>query len=134
MATNIPWMDVGTPGFTTEEFSEQILFTGNPAQIRSSEPVADAAHASAELPILSVVSLDANGAIVLAQYGTPACGITVAAVAAGSTGVSVDIFRDGTFNPAMLNWHASFDTDEKKRRAFQGGDNCQIFIRKPLYG
>lgn len=66
--------------------------------------------------------------------GIKAMGITTCAVAVavGATD-KIDVYRSGMFNPDALNWHASFDTDEKKRKAFEGGASPNIFIQKMRY-
>lgn len=44
------------------------------------------------------------------------------------------IFYAGCFNPNKLNWHASFNTDAKKRQAFRGSPTpTNIVIKKPRY-
>lgn len=68
--------------------------------------------------------------------GVQAIGIVVAAVdndggAAGAK--NVEVFRAGMFNPNVLGWDASFDTDAKKRLAFEGAPTpTNIFVRKPV--
>lgn len=68
--------------------------------------------------------------------GVQPIGITVAAIdndggAAG--GEKIEVYRWGMFNPEALVWDDSFNTDEKKRLAFEGAPNpTNIFIRKPV--
>lgn len=51
----------------------------------------------------------------------------------GSDGaVNAEVWRSGVYNPDLLVWDDSFDTDEKKRRAFEGSPSpTTIYIRKP---
>ena len=68
--------------------------------------------------------------------GVQAIGIVVAAVdnhggAAGAK--NVEVYRAGMFNPNVLGWDASFNTDAKKRLAFEGAPTpTNIFVRKPV--
>ena len=57
----------------------------------------------------------------------------MAAVVTGSaTTVRAAIYRGGVFNPNRLNWDSSYDTDEKKRLAFEGAPSpTAIVIRAP---
>lgn len=136
--TTIPHTDAGMAGSATENFTTRVLITGNHPTITTPEAVADATVASADLPALSVVGRAADGTLTMAVWSaTPAdaiapIGITTATVLKGTTGGSVPVYRDGGFNPDALNWHASFDTDEKKRLAFEATQPTLI-IRKPLY-
>lgn len=76
----------------------------------------------------SVVGLDANGDVAMAVTGSvdPAddikpIGVVAHAAALGATGTgSCAVFYSGHFNMDALVWHASFDTDAKKKAAFHG--------------
>lgn len=66
-------------------------------------------------------------------FGVKPIGITTAAVYDVNTAQRVAVYRAGNFNPAALNWHASFDTDAKKAVAFRGSPApTNIVIRKRL--
>lgn len=139
MSTTIPQNDAGLASYNTEDFKTIPLFTGDTKVTTTPETVADAVISSADLPALSVVARDSTGKLVKAEYdatyassGKPAIGITVNTVKTGSTSKAVAMYRSGMFNPDALVWDASFDTDDKKRRAFEHL-SAQIFIRKPLY-
>lgn len=60
-------------------------------------------------------------------------GITTYAITTGASNtLQVGVYRQGVFNPTQINWPASFDTDEKKRLAFEGAPSpTAIVIRKP---
>lgn len=62
-------------------------------------------------------------------------GILTAAVktGAGQT-TTVDVYRDGHWNMDALNWHASFDTDSKKKHAFERSVSPMILISKKKWG
>lgn len=113
-------------GSSTEAFTTVTVFTGDSPVVTTPEVVADAVIASVDLPALSVVGRDSSGKLVLADISNATeanrihpIGITTAAVKTGSTVKSVAVYRGGTFNPAALNFHSSYDTAEKKRLAFE---------------
>lgn len=138
MSTLINQADAGMAMASSESFKQIPLLTGDTPIVTTPEVVADAVIASVDLPAYSVVGRDATGKIVKAVYnatpasGTPAIGITTATVKAGATVKTVAVYRAGMFNPDALVWDASYDTDEKKRTAFEYAQD-NIFIRKPLY-
>lgn len=120
------YADAGVASLATQSFTETPLFSGEAPVVTTSEVVAAATIASADLPAFSVVGRNASGELVMAVYddATPAnaiapIGITTATVKTGSTAKNVEVFRGGMFNPAALNWDASFDTALKKRLAFE---------------
>lgn len=134
----IPFTDVGMASSQTDDVKNVTLFTGKLPEVTTSEVVADAVIAAADLPENSVVGFDASGKLVMATWnatpasGVPAVGVTVSRVKQGATAKNVAIFRDGVFNPLALNWHASYDTDAKKKTAFEFAGKG-IYIVKPLY-
>ena len=109
--------------------------SGNTPENTTSHAVDPAAVVAADLPAFSVVGLNANG-LTLAKFdkSVQAIGITVVKVDKGSTAAHVGIFRDGTWDPAALTWDATFDTDAKKKAAFDGAPTpTSIFIKPKLY-
>lgn len=137
--TTIPQNDAGLAFSANDSFTTVVLHTGPVPTITTPEVVADSVVASADLPAYSVVGRDSSGKLVLAVLDTvtPAnsiapIGITTATVKTGSTTKSVAVWRDGMFNPDALNWHASYDTDLKKRLAFEAGQKT-IYLRKPTF-
>jgi hypothetical protein len=73
---------------------------------------------------------DAEEDLDLAPYG-----ILTAPV---NTGVgettTVDVYRGGHWNMDALNWHSSFDTDDKKKHAFERSRSPGILISKKKWG
>lgn len=68
----------------------------------------------------------------LDQAGVRSIGITIFDVVTPSSGskIGAPIYRGGCFNPALINWPASFDTDAKKFAAFNGAPSpTDIVIR-----
>jgi len=137
MATLIPTTDLGMATMLTDSFKTVPLLAGTAPTVTTDEVVADAV-AAAGLPAFSVVGFDSSGKLVKATYnatpasGVPAIGITTAAVVAGATAKNVSIFRDGVFNMDALIWDSSYDTDAKKKAAFEYAGKG-IFIKKAAY-
>lgn len=58
-------------------------------------------------------------------------GILTAPVVTGAgVTMTVDVYRSGMFNPKALNWDASFNTSDKKKRAFEGSISPNLFIQE----
>lgn len=138
MAIVIPTSDLGMASIQSETFSNVALLSGTAPTVTTDEVVADAVVASVDLPAYSVVGFDSSGKLVKATWnatpasGVPAIGITTATVKAGATAKNVSIFRDGVFNPAALVWDSTYDTDAKKKTAFDYAGKG-IFIKIPSY-
>lgn len=136
--TQIPFKDVGMAGSQTEDFTTVVLITGNHPTITTAETVAASALATGDLTAFTVVGRDTTGELVPATWNAdPAqaiapIGITTNTVLQGASEKGVPVYRDGGFNPDALNWDASFDTDEKKRLAFEASQPM-IIIRKPNF-
>jgi hypothetical protein len=139
MATNIPYDDAGMAAIQTEDFGRVPLWAGEAPIVTTPEVVADATVASADLPAFSVVGRDANGKLVMAKYATDETaiapiGVTCSPVLTGATAKNVAVYRGGFFNMAALNWDASFDTDAKKRLAFEASAPGIFVGTIPTYG
>lgn len=65
--------------------------------------------------------------------GVQAAGITIVQITTpASPGDGAPVYRGGCFNPDVLNWPASFDTDAKKFAAFEGATSpTSIILRRP---
>jgi len=131
--TTIPYGDPGVASFATHSFDANELFTGDKPITTTEEVVAAATIDSADLPAFSVVGRDANGELVMAKTSATAVkpiGITVNTVKQDATDRRVAVYRTGCFNPAMLNFHADYNTDAKKRLAFEDAvDGTDIHIK-----
>lgn len=132
-------LTAGIAGSYTETVnaSPEPLLTGDvPALMAKTELVLT----SQTLAALTVVGLNAAGKVVPALIGSvdpandiPAIGIL--AYATDTTGADAfgEVYRMGCFNPNLLVWPASYNTDEKKRNAFEGAPSpTAIVIRKPF--
>lgn len=125
MAT-IPYGDVHLASAEVDSFNTIALLTGDTPPI-----VTMAEVAGADLKQWQVVGRDAaTGKVVPAVLGTTeAIGVAVNSVAVDK---SVAVYRAGCFNPKALIWDASYDTDAKKKIAFEK-TGTQIFVVAPIY-
>lgn len=133
------------PGFPTAGVAAQYADTINPAEVAFIAGETPALFATVEtvvsgqdLAALTVVGFDANGKVTIADISDAdpanhitAVGVLVYAVDASSGDVVGQVYRGGNFNPDELVWHASYDTDAKKAKAFEGAPSpSQIVITK----
>lgn len=113
----------------TENFETIALFTGDTPVTTTPETFAPADSDDEDVAANTVVGRNGSGQLVPAVYGSIApIGITTASVKADATDRRVAVYRSGMFNPAALVWDASYDTDEKKRTAFEASQPT-IFVR-----
>lgn len=112
----------GIAAFSSEDFTEEELFTGDTPVFTTSETLLDQ---NAELPAYTVVGRITTGSKITkcdpgasdgSQYPI---GITCHVAPDTGADQSVAIYRGGCFNPARLTWHAGFTTDTQKRIAFE---------------
>ncbi len=94
--------------------------------------------ASQNIPARTPVGLDGSGNIIKAVLGTTAaigfCLIDIV-TDASATLKAYPIRRTGVYNPDLLNWDATYNTDEKKLEAFRGAPSpSQIIMRRPKTG
>ena len=108
------------------------LLTGDFPHVASTEENVAAVQ---DLAALTVVGFDGDGRIVPAAEGSVAAiGVLPYAVTTGVgvTDVYTNVYRTGVFNPDLLVWDASYNTDALKAKAFEGAPSpTQIIIRKP---
>lgn len=128
----------GIPSQGSDSFTvtpEGLIVGEYPAQFVQDIPVA----LSQTLAAYTVVGLNAAGNVVPAVYNADpdqavqAIGVIVYPVSTGATGAlpAGRILRSGCINPDRLTWPASFDTDAKRYRAFEGAPSpTQIVLRK----
>lgn len=122
MATTIQYAEAGMAAYATEAFNEIPLFSGAGPFKTTTETLL---NPGADLPAYSVVGrITASGKVTLCNPAAVdgsqvAIGITTAKVVNTAADQGIAIFREGTFNPAALNWHAGFTTDAQKRLAFE---------------
>lgn len=134
--TQIPNPDLGLASSGHQAFTGQAeLLAGDTPALVSLDGVAGALGA-AGLPAWTPVVYDrATGAISAAEHGTAAPNaVTAHAVTPGSpAGSAVAVYSVGCFNINALNWPASFDTEAKRRAAFDLSA-CLIFVKNPYNG
>ncbi len=124
--------DAGLASGATEVYTSVELLSGDTPEIVTTNEAIASAVLTSGMAARTVVGLNGSGEIIKAVLGTTqAWGILIATIAAGSSsGTKAQIYRAGCFNPAALVWDATYDTDEKKRVAFNAAAGSQIFIKK----
>lgn len=115
-----------------DTYIEVELFAGNtPLPATQDFPVA----ASVAIPAFSVVGLSGGNLVLATQSKTvQAIGITTAEVTSRAAAQSVAVFRSGCFNPAALNWDASYTTDAHKKAAFDAAPTPTVILIKKTVG
>lgn len=91
--------------------------------------------ASQNIPARTPVGFDASGNLIPAVLGTTAAvAFTIIDVVTPASGPlkAAPVYRAGTFNPALANWPASYDTAEKRLEAFRGAPTPTNIIMRPV--
>lgn len=130
-------LTAGMAGKRTEDInpSPAAFITGdNPGVWSEALPVG----ADLVLAARTVVALNASGHIVAAEADNDPKAIGILAYAVDTTGIAAgvadaEVYRGGCFNPDLLVWPASFNTDALKLAAFRGSPSpTVILLRRPL--
>lgn len=132
----IPSNDPGIAGFATESYESA-------AEPRYGEGVPTTTHqtvtavADVTFKLYSVVNINEDGEITLAEHdGTSSNATAILAAPAvfeDGDSMSLPFYREGHWAMDGLVWDASFDTDAKKAKAFEGSVSPTIFISKKLF-
>jgi hypothetical protein len=118
---SVPYSQAGQAAFELlDTWSQSHLINGEHPKLSDARPYPVAA--SEVLAQFSVVGLDGDGKLVLAQQdGDPqAIGVLAYGVTGNDDGDNPGlVFFSGHFNMDALVWHAGYDTDAKKAAAFE---------------
>ena len=128
----IPDAAPGIAGFNTESIgsSDDPLFGDTPATTTTTVNV----PANFSGLLYEPIVIGAGDIIAKAVAGTPADGILTAPVVTGAgVTTTIDVYRSGHWNMAALKFGASYDTDAKKKVAFEGGKSPTIFVSKKKF-
>ena len=129
----------GVPAFENiDTYLNQHLLAGNEPGIQ--QPVRILLASSQTLAQFTVVGLDANGALVPAEWNaTPESairpiGVLMHAAASGASNTTIkgEVSLEGCFNTdadSPLVWHSTFDTEAKKQ-AYNGGNSRLRFTSR----
>lgn len=133
----IPYPDVGQAAFEElDTYTNTFLLSGSDPKLEPGYPFP--VKEDETLEQFHVVGLDANDKLVPATWDADssnaiqAIGVVTQSVVGASDGsTTVPVFYTGCFNPDALVWDSTFDTDEKKEKAFFGAPSpTRIIIRK----
>lgn len=129
----IPQNAPGIAGFATESWEST-------AEPRYGEGVPTTTHstvtsiAALTLALYSVVNINEDDEITLAEFSAGVSNanaiLAMPVVMANGDSMSVAVYREGHWDMNGLVWDDSFDTDEKKRKAFEGSISPTIFVSK----
>lgn len=115
-----------------DSYTDVPLFTGE----RSVHTDAGEFAADQEIDALTPLGRDADGNLVPAESGGTGDLGTVVAISmtdvttpSGET-AKAPCYWSGCFNPDRLNWHSSFDSDEKMRDAVGDPSTSNIALKK----
>jgi len=130
--TKLTLRDPGIAAYEEGSFigPDEHLFASAPQVTTTNVKVGE----NVDLPIFSVVAYDGN-TITLHQHGTgEPYGILASPVKTGpGQSTNVDVFRTGHFVMEALNFDPTYDTDEKKKAAFDNVPNTTIYISPRRY-
>lgn len=133
--TNIPMGKPGVAEFKSETF-------GGPTELRYGEGVLTTteititAPANIDWPIGAVLNLAGTALADWNATRDAGCANYVLAqpvVLASGASATIAVYREGHFNMDALTWDASYDTDAKKKAAFEGSVSPTIFVSKPKH-
>lgn len=132
----VPYSEPGIAGFAKESWGnkQNWQYSDTPALTTITIPVT-ASGAAVEIDFLDV--LNTTGGAAAQNGGTAALkanyiAATKITIADGDT-KEVPVFVQGHFEMEALNWAATYDTDAKKKAAFQGSLSPTIFISKSAH-
>lgn len=125
----IPYPEAGLAAFEQlDNYSAGLLISGSFPPLAPGYPLP--IGAGVELAQFAVVGLSGGNLVMATNAIKPVGVLTQHVIGDADGGTTVDIFFSGCFNPAMLVWHADFNTDAKKVAAFMGSPSpTQILIR-----
>lgn len=135
MTITINDQNAGIASLATEDFTTNEKFTGDSAPTTDNHILATAVVATELLPALTPLYLDpaTNQLVVAVQADAtdpkPATCLNVYEIPEGLVTPIISVYRTGMFNPDVINWPASYDTDIKKATAFEANGRG-IFIKK----
>lgn len=107
------------------------LITGNePAVMTKDELFAP----NQNIPALTPVGRNDDDLLVPISDSIPAIGITIIDVVTGASAESkgAPVYRAGCFNPDVLNWPETLNTEAERMNAFEGAPTpTNIILRRP---
>ena len=142
MVENTPRETPGIAGFASKSFGTRERRTGDILEKTFTYTV----KAGQLLPIDLIVGFEDNdptGEIVPATYnadpdlavkpsGARTASVDTSAAAGGAC--TIDVARTGSWNPNYMVWHDSFDTEAKRKLAFEGSPSpTQVMIQAVPY-
>lgn len=132
----VPYGTPGIAGFESETWGnkQNWQYSDTPALVTTTITVT-ASGADVVIDFLDVLATDGDAAVYNATPGAATANYIAATTITVPDGSSkeVPVYTMGHFEMAALNWDASYDTDAKKKAAFQGSVSPSIFVSKSAY-
>lgn len=133
--TTIPQGEPGIASFASETFGNrnEIRFGDKPAQTTN---ITITAGGALNLPVGAVLNLAGN---LLADWNVTrdaGCANYILAepiAMVNAQVMTVPVYREGHFDMDALTWDASYDSDAKKKAAFEGSLSPTIFVSKKVF-
>lgn len=136
---DINYQNIGLAGVQTDSFTQTELFYGDTPAVVTQDAIVPSAIATAGLAAWTPVFVDPATRIIslVDLAGTPAVtanAITVVEVAAGTPAdAGLSVYKAGNVNIHAVNWPAAYDTEAKKRGAFEAAGGNQLYVGVPAY-
>lgn len=131
--TTVPFGEPGIASFASETFGneQEPRFGDAPATVTN---VTFTPTAALTLPLYAVLNLAGSAMAVWNAVRDSGCAnyILAAGINGAASGVpaTVPVYRSGHWDMGALVFHSSYDTDAKKKAAFEGSLSPTIFIGK----
>lgn len=132
---NVPLDSPGIPKFESETYQGPVspVISDTPPLVTIPAVV----PADSSFSIYQAVELDASGELVPAVQGVNEANaiLTGDVVTGAGETTTIDVYVQGCFDPAMLVWDVSYDSDAKKDAAFFGHSAPHnIVLKRRYYG
>lgn len=128
---------LGAPGiakFESESWGGPIDIRFGEGVLTTTELTITAGVGGLTLPYGAVIAEDGTLALSGGAAGTePFAVLAAPIVMAAAQVMTVPVYREGHLSMDALTWDASFDTDAKKKVAFEGSKSPTIFVSKPKH-
>lgn len=134
--TNIPTGKPGVAEFKTETFGGPGEPRYGEGELTTTEITVTAGGSAISMALYSVLNLAGDALADWNATRDAGCANWIAAqpveIPAGAT-KKFAVYREGHFNMDTLVWDASYDTDAKRKAAFEGSVSPTIFVSKPKH-
>ena len=132
----VPYSEPGIAGFEKESWgNKQNWQYGDTPALTTMTITVAASGADVVIGFLDVLATDGDAAVYNATAGAATANYIAATpiTVLDGTSAEVPVYVQGHFEMAALTWDASYDTDAKKKAAFQSSLSPTIFVSKSKF-